>query len=58
MASRILWDIEERMQKSVELLKQELATIRTGRSISLPAFPHLELTSLSSSPGTEAASII
>jgi len=32
MASRILWDIEERMQKSVELLKQELATIRTGRA--------------------------
>jgi len=32
MASRILWDIEEKMQKSVELLKQELATIRTGRA--------------------------
>ena len=32
MASRILWDIEEKMQKSIELLKQELATIRTGRA--------------------------
>jgi len=32
MISRILWDIEEKMQKSIELLKQELATIRTGRA--------------------------
>ncbi len=32
MASRILWDIEEKMQKAVELLKRELATIRTGRA--------------------------
>ncbi|MBA7686388.1 Ribosome-recycling factor [subsurface metagenome] len=32
MVSRVLRDIEEKMQKSVELLKQELATIRTGRA--------------------------
>jgi ribosome recycling factor len=32
MVSRILWDIEEKMQKSVELLKRELVTIRTGRA--------------------------
>ena len=32
MDSRILWDIEKKMQKSVELQKQELATIRTGRA--------------------------
>ena len=32
MTSRILWDIEGKMQKSIELLKQELATIRTGRA--------------------------
>ena len=32
MVSHILWDIEGKMQKSVALLKQELATIRTGRA--------------------------
>ncbi len=32
MDSRILWDIEEKMQKAAELLKRELATIRTGRA--------------------------
>ncbi len=32
MVSRILWDTEGKMQKSIELLKQELATIRTGRA--------------------------
>ena len=32
MDSRILWDAEERMQKSVELLRRELANIRTGRA--------------------------
>ena len=32
MDSRILWDTEEKMQKSVELLKRELANIRTGRA--------------------------
>ncbi len=32
MASRIIWNIEEKMQKSVELLRRELATIRTGRA--------------------------
>ena len=32
MVSQSLWDIEGKMQKSVELLKQELATIRTGRA--------------------------
>ena len=32
MVSRTLWDVEEKMQKSVELLKQELATIRTGHA--------------------------
>ena len=32
MASRVLWAIEEKMQKFVELLRQELATIRTGRA--------------------------
>jgi ribosome recycling factor len=32
MESRILWDIEEKMRKSVELLRRELASIRTGRA--------------------------
>ena len=32
MASQTLWSIEERMQKTVEGLKKELATIRTGRA--------------------------
>ena len=32
MASQTLWNIEEKMQKSVEGLKKELATIRTGRA--------------------------
>ena len=32
MVSQSLWGIEGKMQKSVELLKQELATIRTGRA--------------------------
>ncbi len=32
MASRTLWDIEEKMRKSMEVLKRELATIRTGRA--------------------------
>ena len=32
MDSRILWDAEEKMQKSVELLRRELANIRTGRA--------------------------
>ncbi len=32
MVSRTLWDIERKMQKSIELLKRELATIRTGRA--------------------------
>ncbi len=32
MDSRILWDTEEKMQKSVELLRRELANIRTGRA--------------------------
>jgi len=32
MVSRILWNIEEKMQKSVELLGRELVTIRTGRA--------------------------
>ena len=32
MASRTLWDIEEKMRKSIEVLKRELATIRTGRA--------------------------
>ena len=32
MISRILWNIEEKMGKSVEGLKMELATIRTGRA--------------------------
>jgi ribosome recycling factor len=32
MASRTLWNIEEKMRKSIEVLKKELATIRTGRA--------------------------
>ncbi|MFC1928334.1 ribosome recycling factor [Chloroflexota bacterium] len=32
MASQILWNTEEKMQKTVEGLKTELATIRTGRA--------------------------
>jgi ribosome recycling factor len=32
MASQVLWDINERMQKSVEALKRELAIIRTGHA--------------------------
>ena len=32
MDSRVLWDAEEKMQKSVELLRRELANIRTGRA--------------------------
>ena len=32
MASQTLWNIEEKMQKTVEGLKKELATIRTGRA--------------------------
>jgi len=32
MASQTLWTIEEKMQKTVEGLKKELATIRTGRA--------------------------
>jgi len=32
MDSRILWDTEEKMQKSIELLRRELASIRTGRA--------------------------
>ena len=32
MASQILWDIEQKMEKSIELLKQELAAIRTGHA--------------------------
>jgi len=32
MAGHVLLDIEEKMQKSIGLLKQELATIRTGRA--------------------------
>ena len=32
MASHTLWNIEEKMRKSIELLKRELATIRTGRA--------------------------
>jgi len=32
MISRILWNIEEKMEKSAEGLKMELATIRTGHA--------------------------
>ena len=32
MASRTLWNIEEKMRKSIEVLNRELATIRTGRA--------------------------
>ena len=32
MVSHTLWNIEEKMQKSVEALKKELATIRTGHA--------------------------
>ena len=32
MISDILWNIEQKMEKSVEVLKAELATIRTGRA--------------------------
>jgi len=32
MASRTLWNIEEKMRKSIEVLKRELAIIRTGRA--------------------------
>ena len=32
MASRTLWNIEQKMRKSIEILKKELATIRTGRA--------------------------
>ncbi len=32
MASHTLWNIEEKMGKSIDALKRELATIRTGRA--------------------------
>jgi len=32
MINRILWNIEEKMQTSVEVLEREVATIRTGRA--------------------------
>ncbi len=32
MASRTLWNIKEKMGKSIEVMKRELATIRTGRA--------------------------
>ncbi len=32
MASQTLWNIEEKMRKTIEGLKKELATIRTGRA--------------------------
>ncbi len=32
MASQALWNIEQKMQKSVEVLQKELATIRTGHA--------------------------
>ena len=32
MVSRILWNIEEKMRTSVDALKRELATIRTGHA--------------------------
>ena len=32
MASPTLWNIEEKMRKSIEALKRELATIRTGHA--------------------------
>jgi len=32
MASRTLWNIEEKMRKSIEGLRRELTTIRTGRA--------------------------
>ena len=32
MVSRTLWDIEEKMRRSIEVLKRELATIRTGHA--------------------------
>ncbi len=33
MASHTLWNIEEKMGKSIDALKRELATIRTGHAI-------------------------
>lgn len=33
MTSQILWNIEEKMQRSIEVLGNELATIRTGRAM-------------------------
>jgi len=32
MASRTLWNIEDKMRKSIEVLKRELDTIRTGHA--------------------------
>ena len=32
MASHTLWNIEQKMRKSIEILKKELATIRTGHA--------------------------
>ncbi|TET17432.1 MAG: ribosome recycling factor, partial [Dehalococcoidia bacterium] len=32
MISRTLWNIEEKMRTSIEVLKRELATIRTGHA--------------------------
>ena len=32
MVSRILWDTEQKMRTSIEVLKKELATIRTGHA--------------------------
>ncbi len=32
MASQVLWNIEEKMRKSIDVLKRELTTIRTGRA--------------------------
>ena len=32
MVSHTLWDIEEKMRRSIEVLKRELATIRTGHA--------------------------
>ena len=34
MISRILWNTEEKMKTSIEVLKRELATIRTGHAAS------------------------
>jgi ribosome recycling factor len=70
MVSHSLWNIEEKMQASIEVLKRELASIRTGHATptliehikieyaGVPTPLHLEPVSSSSNLGPKVASII